>query len=115
MVKRRKYDKIYFGNLLAYYGSFLTQKQQSYLRLYYQEDYSLQEIAENYEVTRVAIHQQIQNAQKKMLAFERALHVVEIEQDILPSLERGASERDWAAIDAALEAFQKLSKERAEE
>jgi hypothetical protein len=93
-----QYDKIYFGNLLAYYDSFLTAKQREYVRLYYQEDYSLQEIAAIYRVSRSAIHTQIQHAQEKMLSLERHCHTRAIGEEILPLLEDGLRAKDWEAI-----------------
>jgi Uncharacterized protein conserved in bacteria len=80
-------NKIYYGELLALYGNLLTKKQFEYMQSYFQEDYSLAEIAENYNVTRVAIHNQLQNACKKLDAFENELHLLYLNQKFLPNIE----------------------------
>ncbi len=48
--------KLYLINLYDYYGSLLTDKQQSYFENYYFNDYSLGEIAENDNVSRNEVH-----------------------------------------------------------
>lgn len=97
-----KQDKIYIGNLLSCYEYFLTDKQLAYMQLYYEEDYSLQEIAEIYHVTRVAIHNQITNAQKKLLDFEKHLQLHYLHAEIIPLLENGYEQKSWDEIACAI-------------
>ena len=47
------------GTLCAFYGGLLTQRQQEMLRLYYEEDFSLGEIAEQFGVSRQNVHELI--------------------------------------------------------
>jgi len=110
MSERASNDKIYLGNLLAYYESFLTEKQREYMRLYYQEDYSLQEIADIYHVSRAGIHTQIKHAQNKLLSFETQLHTHVVAQDILPSLEEALNERDWLQVEANISKLKEIIK-----
>lgn len=51
--------KAWYNQLFDLYGDLLTDKQQSYFKLYYFEDYSLQEIAEVFEVSRNAVFDQL--------------------------------------------------------
>jgi len=110
--KNDTYDKVYFGNLLVYYGTFLTEKQRDYMRLYYQEDYSLQEIAEIYHVSRSAIHAQLQHAQKKLLTFEKELQIHVLVHDILPALEDGINQKDWVIVTESANKLKTITKER---
>ena len=43
------------GTLCAFYGGLLTQRQQEMLRLYYEEDFSLGEIAPVFDATPVML------------------------------------------------------------
>lgn len=52
--------------LYDFYQSLLTEKQQSYMSLYYLDDYSLGEIADEYEVSRQAVYDNIKE-QKRCL------------------------------------------------
>lgn len=61
------------GTLCAFYGGLLTQKQQDALRLYYEEDLSLGEIAEELEVSRQNVHELITRSAQKLRKYEAAL------------------------------------------
>ena len=45
--------------LFEFYEPLLTKKQMNYIALYYRDDFSLGEIAENYEVSRQAVYDNI--------------------------------------------------------
>ena len=69
-----KLDKsVEIGTLCAFYGGLLTQKQQDALRLYYEEDLSLGEIAEELEVSRQNVHELITRSAQKLRKYEAAL------------------------------------------
>ena len=61
------------GNLCAFYGGLLTQRQQEMLRLYYEEDFSLGEIAEQFGVSRQNVHELITRSVQKLRRYEAAL------------------------------------------
>ena len=61
------------GTLCAFYGGLLTQKQQDALRLYYEEDLSLGEIADELEVSRQNVHELITRSAQKLRRYEEAL------------------------------------------
>ena len=42
--------------LFEFYSTLLTEKQMNYMELYYADDFSLGEIAEEYEVSRQAVY-----------------------------------------------------------
>lgn len=66
-------DKMYTNNLLDYYGSLLTAKQQEICQLYFCEDYSLFEISEIYKTSRNAIYDIIKRSQKTLYHYEQHL------------------------------------------
>lgn len=63
--------------LLDVYGGMLTEKQSDALSLYYNEDLSLTEIAENYGITRQGVHKCIRSAEDYLLQLEQTLGYAE--------------------------------------
>ena len=61
------------GTLCAFYGGLLTQRQQDALRLHYEEDLSLGEIADELEVSRQNVHELITRSVQKLRRYEEAL------------------------------------------
>ena len=63
--------------LLDFYGEMLTEKQRNFLDLYYNEDLSLSEIAENEGITRQGVRDSIKRAEVQLFEMERKLHLSE--------------------------------------
>ncbi|ALC91007.1 hypothetical protein AM500_15340 [Bacillus sp. FJAT-18017] len=59
--------------LYDFYQSLLTEKQQSYMSLYYLDDYSLGEIAEEYDVSRQAVYDNIKRTEAMLEEYEAKL------------------------------------------
>ena len=59
--------------LYDFYQSLLTPKQQSYMSLYYLDDYSLGEIAEEYDVSRQAVYDNIKRTGAMLEEYEEKL------------------------------------------
>ncbi|MBO8176501.1 putative DNA-binding protein [Aeribacillus pallidus] len=59
--------------LYDFYQSLLTPKQRSYMSLYYLDDYSLGEIAEEYEVSRQAVYDNIKRTEAMLEEYEKKL------------------------------------------
>ncbi len=71
-------DKIYYITLkMDFYGELLTQKQRDIMARYYFDDYSLNEIAEEYEITRQAVQDMIKRTEKLLDKYEEKLLLVE--------------------------------------
>ena len=68
-------NRIYLINLYDYYGDLLTEKQKLYFEDYYFNNYSLQEISENYGVSRNAIFKQIKEVVNKLSNYEEKLEL----------------------------------------
>ncbi|QNQ80305.1 YlxM family DNA-binding protein [Lactobacillus sp. PV034] len=65
------------GNLYAYYGSLLTQGQQEYFEDYYYNDLSLGEIADNHQVSRQAVYDNLRRSSKALENYESKLHMAQ--------------------------------------
>lgn len=61
--------------LFEFYAALLTDKQMNYIELYYADDYSLAEIAEEYSVSRQAVYDNIKRTEKLLEAYEMKLHM----------------------------------------
>ena len=65
--------KNYYNILFGYYGVLLTEKQQALFEEYYGEDFSLSEIASEYNISRNAVHDTIKKVQASLDEFEEKL------------------------------------------
>lgn len=62
--------------LFDFYGNLLTEKQQVVLSLHYEHDLSLGEIAEEYGVSRQAVHDILKRSEKVLERYEEKLGLV---------------------------------------
>lgn len=62
--------------LFDFYGDMLTEKQREYFDLYYNEDLSLGEIADNVGITRQGVRDIIVRAENTLLEFEKKTGIV---------------------------------------
>ena len=61
--------------LFDFYGDMLTDKQRDVVELYYDNDLSLSEIAENEGITRQGVRDSIKRAEAQLLDMEDRLHL----------------------------------------
>ena len=59
--------------LYDFYGPLLTEKQQTFLQCYFQDDYSLGEIAAEFEISRQAVYEHLKRAEQTLEDYERKL------------------------------------------
>ena len=59
--------------LLEIYGNLLTEKQRALLENYYNNDLSLSEIAENEQITRQAVRDNLKKGENKLFEYEEKL------------------------------------------
>ncbi len=68
-------DNFYLIDLYDIYGELLTDKQQQYFEDYYFENLSLQEISENYNISRNAIYNSLKDVKNKLELYESKLKI----------------------------------------
>jgi predicted DNA-binding protein YlxM (UPF0122 family) len=97
--------------LYDFYFSLLTPKQQSYMSLYYLDDYSLGEIAEEYEVSRQAVYDNIKRTEAMLEEYEEKLLLFQKFQErtrLLNQLKKSLNED--CSKQVILEAIEELAK-----
>ena len=62
--------------LYDFYGDMLTDRQKEFYDLYYNEDLSLAEIAENYGISRQGVRDVIVRAEAAMSEIEEKTHII---------------------------------------
>ncbi|BAF59906.1 MAG: YlxM family DNA-binding protein [Pelotomaculum sp.] len=71
-------EKVALMNLLYdFYGQLLTERQKNFIELYYCQNLSLGEIADEYAVTRQAVHDTLKRAEQLLCEYEKKLGLVE--------------------------------------
>ncbi|NOU68424.1 putative DNA-binding protein [Paenibacillus sp. LMG 31461] len=83
--------------LFDFYEALLTDKQRTFLELYFHDDYSLGEIAENFTISRQAVYEHIKRAELTLQEYEsklKLLHKHEQRMKLRQDLEVGLSDCD---------------------
>ena len=71
------FDEVTTVNLLYdFYGELLTERQRQVMNLYYEENLSLSEIAEEFGISRQAVHDALKNGEKALRGYEGKLCIV---------------------------------------
>lgn len=63
--------------LLDFYRNLLTEKQRDIMSRHFEEDMSLAEIAEEYNISRQAVHDIIKRSEKALYDYENELGLVD--------------------------------------
>ena len=66
---------MHYVELFDYYGELLTDKQKEYFIDYYFNNLTLQEIAENNNISRNAVHKNIKDVTEKLDYYESKLNL----------------------------------------
>ena len=81
--------------LLDYYGELLTEKQKTCFDLYYNQDLSLGEIAEEAGISRQGVHDFLARAENALLEMEEKVGCVaraKAQQDALQTVQKAAEQ-----------------------
>ena len=79
------------SELVDIYGELLGERQQRLLDLYYNQDFSLGEIADDVGISRQGVRDSIKKAERELAFFESKLHLLARDERV-----RRASERALA-------------------
>ena len=63
--------------LLDFYGDILSERQKEILDFYYNDDLSLAEIAENYDISRQGVRSVLKKGETILVGMEEKLHLAE--------------------------------------
>ena len=70
-------DDVYeIGLLMDFYGQLLTKNQLSIMEMYYNDNWSLAEIAGNLNISRQGVHDFIKRAKASLLDYEEKLKLI---------------------------------------
>ena len=75
-----KQEAFTMSMLLDYYGALLTQKQKTYFDLYYNQDLSLAEIAEQEGISRQGVHDALKRSEETLRHYDNALGLAAAQQ-----------------------------------
>lgn len=66
-----------FSLLYDYYGSLLKENQSNIIDLYYNQDYSLSEIADDMNISRQGVYDALKRAEKSLTEYEGKMKLYE--------------------------------------
>lgn len=75
------------GQLISVYGDILSKKQYCYLKYYYNDNYTIDEIGEHEGVSRQSVYDVMVRGLKKLEGLEEKLRVVKM-RNILENLKK---------------------------
>ena len=87
---------IYYVELFDYYGELFTDKQKEYFVDYYFNNLTLQEIADNNNVSRNAVHKNIKDITKKLEYYEEKLKLYsnkKIIQELIKNVDKDIKDK----------------------
>ena len=78
---------IYLNELYDFYKNMFTEKQREYFEEYYFNNLSLGEVAENHNVSRNAVHNELKLIENKLVELEEKLELNKKKNKIVELLE----------------------------
>ena len=100
-------DREYNSMLLDYYGELLTRHQQNILDEYFNEDLSMNEIAENYQVSKSAIQDLIKRSLVQLNDYEKTLKLIKKDRKMNEILEQMKQESN-ELLDAYIQKIENI-------
>jgi predicted DNA-binding protein YlxM (UPF0122 family) len=101
-------EVIEINELFAQYHPLLTDKQRLIMTYYFQDDYSLGEIAELEKISRNAVHDQIKRTVQKLYDFETKLQLLALSKQRHKILEKLSEAHDIETKDKLINDLKKV-------
>ena len=79
---KRMEEMIYYSELYDLYKNLLTDKQKSYFEEYYFKNLSFSEIAENYNISRNGVYNQVKFTKELLEDYEKKINLKEKQKKI---------------------------------
>ena len=92
-------DNKYLCNLYNIYKNLFTPKQQEYFKLYYLDNYTMQEIADVMGISKAATQDAIKKIEKKLLNYEKKLNIYKERIEIINKLNKFIETKDKEIIE----------------
>ena len=86
---------IHISMLLEIYGKLLTAKQYDMIDLYYNQNLSLSEIAEEVNITRQGVRKNLVDAENKLFDYEEKLQILKHKLETLQIVEELIKETEY--------------------
>ena len=109
-----KLEELGLSLLFDYYGDLLTEKQRTCFDLYYNQDLSLGEIAQEAGVSRQGVHDMLTRTAAKLFDMEKRLGMAERFRRMEQGLEecrRAIRDKRYDEAEHALDALMRLDQE----
>lgn len=74
--------------LMDFYGQLLSERQLDMMEMYYNQDLSLSEIAEETKISRQGVRDAVKRGEKQLFGFEEKLGLVKRFSDITAEIEK---------------------------
>lgn len=94
-------NKLYYDQLLDFYGELLSKSQQEIAGYYYREDLSLKEISELQQVSRAAVYDRLKRIRLELDHLESILHLKQKQahhKQILETIRPQVNEEIWSIL-----------------
>ncbi len=88
-----------FNRLFAFYEPLLSERQVTYFKHYYHDDYSLAEIAALYNVSRNAVHDQLKTCESHLLDYENKLGLLKLYEQRVTLIDTIKETKDLTLLD----------------
>lgn len=106
-----KSDKLYISRYNDFYGCLLTEHQCEMIRLYYDCDISLFEIAEQFGISRQAVRDSIKRAEQSLVLYEEKLGLCKKfseMSDLLAKIDNEFLQKDYQKAKDDLDELKKI-------